>query len=149
MNDDATRRVRPQLRCFSPIELRMMCADGDLQRHGIPGFEFYLPYGDPPTPLDRARSLAALARAGRIITGPAAAWVHHGGPAPRRIEVSRRTGSRPRELDDVVDWCYRRIDAADIVEIGPLRLTSVERTRADLARRAATAQAGPQLFCTR
>ena len=137
MRDDAEElyaRIRPSLRCFAPAELSTMCDDGDLQRHGIRGLEFYLPYGERPTSLDRARSLTILARDGRILTGEVAFWVHFGGPAPEQIEVSRRTGSRPRELEDLVVWCYRRIELDEVVDIGPIRLTSIERTLTDVRR---------------
>ena len=136
MHDPLHARIRPELHCFCPTELAAMWRAGDLDRFGIPGFEFYLPAGVVPTPLDRARSLGAIARTGRILTGMTAHWIHHGGRAPARIEVSRRTGSRPRELDASVEWRYRRIHPGDVVEIGPIRLTTIERTRADLLRRA-------------
>ena len=142
----APAHLHPSLRGLSRVELEVMRRDGEVARFGAAGFEFYLPLGVVPSRADRAASLAPLMRPGRVLTHEAAHWLHHGGPAPDRIRICRKSGRRPAALPPQVEWCFRRLDPADVVEVaGLVAATSPERTAADLAAEARSAQA----FCTR
>lgn len=130
---DAIHR-HPTLRELDRVELEVMRLDGEVQRHGIAGFEFYLPIGVVPTLDDRVASLAPLARPGRVFRLETARWLHLGGPAPRRISISRSSGRRPSTLPPVVEWAFRRIPEHDRCELGRgVAATTLERTERDLA----------------
>ncbi|KAB1644058.1 hypothetical protein [Gulosibacter chungangensis] len=122
-----------ELEPFREPELHAMHLAGEVSRFGIPGFEFYLPLGCVPTRNQRAQSLLPLMRPGRTITGRTARWVHVGGAAPKRAELSRRSG-RPLLIDDLVDCRFRRLKSLDLTEIAGLVLTTPERTLRDLRR---------------
>ena len=136
--------VHPSLTGLARPELEAMRLDGEVQRHGCPGFEFYLPLGAVPTPLDRACSLARLMHPGRVFTHETAHWLHHGGPAPELVRICRSTGRRPATLPPSVEWRFRRLRPNDVELVaGLVAATTPARTAADLA--AAAAQA----LCTR
>lgn len=118
---------------FAEPELAAMHIAGEISRFGIPGFEFYLPLGYAPNREQRAQSLVTLMRPGRSITGRTARWVHVGGEAPSRAELSRRSG-RPLMIDDLIDCRFRRLKSVHITKIAGLVLTTPERTMRDLQR---------------
>ncbi|MDJ1371047.1 hypothetical protein C7K25_06665 [Gulosibacter molinativorax] len=120
-------------RNFAVGELQAMHLAGELTRHGIPGFEFYLPVGEFPSLETRAASLETLMRPGRTITGRSARWVHVGGPVPPHVELSRRSGT-PLRVDEAVRCRFRRLKASDVMRLGGLVLTTPRRTALDLRR---------------
>ena len=109
-------------------------------------------WGEVAIPADRAETPGARATATRPLVPPravvgraAAVWVHTGGPRPVRIDVlvaanGRRPDPHPQR---VPHECA--LPAADVVGVGPLRVTSVERTAVDVARWLAAEAAGPLL----
>ncbi|SJM54015.1 hypothetical protein [Gulosibacter sp. 10] len=122
-----------RLEGFPEVELRAMVLAGELARHGIPGFEFYLPIGMLPTAVERAASLLGIMRPGRTVTGRSARWVHVGGPAPREVEVSRRSG-RMLRVDAPVRCRFRRLERSEVTTLAGLVLTTPMRTMRDLLR---------------
>lgn len=126
--------VHPSLAGLSSLELEVMRRDGEVQRHGPPGYECWLPIGIAPSRADRLACLAGLARPGRVFTHATAHWLRAGGPAPDRIRIARGSGRRPAQPLPRVEWSYRRF-APDEVELldGTIAVTSAARTAADLA----------------
>lgn len=120
-------------RPFSDIELRSMYLAGEITRHGIFGYEFYLPVGCVAGRHERAASLLPLMRPGRTISGRAARWVHAGGPVPDAIEMSRRSGKR-LQSPEPIQCRYRRLTGADVTTVAGLVVTTIERTIRDLRR---------------
>ncbi|QTE28035.1 hypothetical protein [Pengzhenrongella sicca] len=98
-------------------------------------------WGEVAIPADRAETPAVRGAATRPLVPPravvgraAAAWVHAGGPAPDRIDVLvRPSGRRP---DPHPQRCPHEcvLPADDVVGVGPVRVTTVERTAVDIAR---------------
>lgn len=122
-----------ELELFTDVELRSMLLAGELSKHGLPGFEFYLPVGRYPSIAERAASLVSLMRPGRTITGRSARWVHVGGPVPDRVELSRRSG-RVLKIDEPIQCKFRRLKSSDIVTLAGIVLTTPARTALDLRR---------------
>lgn len=116
---------------FTHVELQSMLLAGELHRYGIRGYRFYLPVGRMPTQRERAESLLPLMRPGRTLTGSTARWVHVGGTAPSRPEVSRRSG-RTIKGDADIDCRYRRLQHRDITVVHGVVVTTPERTVRDL-----------------
>ena len=88
----------------------------------------------PETPRVRATSVSPLVPARGVIGRSAAVWVHTGGPRPRRIDVlvaprARRPDPHPQRVAH-----ESALPAGDVVEVGPVRVTTVERTAVDVAR---------------
>lgn len=108
---------------------------GPLRLDGLLGSELpgVIAAGDVPVgPLERARSLAGRVPPRAVVMLASAAWIHRGGPAPECLELAVPTPSR-RRFGGVRTHCVRhRVE--DIVQIGPLRVTSPLATAADLAR---------------
>lgn len=121
--------VHPSLRGLSRVELEAMRIEGDIQRHGVRGFEFYYPIGMVPTPADRARSLAPLWLPGRVFVGETARWILRGGAAPDRVEIARRTSRIPHLQREQVRWYNRRIDRSRRQVIGDVEVSEVRLQR--------------------
>lgn len=97
------------------------------------------------TPELRAVALAPLVPARGVVGRRAAAWVHTGCFPPVRVDVLVRTGGRrtdphPERLAAEADLPTR-----DVVRVGALRVTTVQRTGADLARLLPRDEAVPML----
>lgn len=93
-----------------------------------------IPADRPETPEIRASAVRALVPARGVVGRGAAVWVHTGGDRPGRIDVlvaphARRPDPHPRRVPHEAV-----LPPGDLVGIGPLRVTSVERTAVDVAR---------------
>jgi hypothetical protein len=93
-----------------------------------------IPADRPETPAARAAAVRPLVPARAVVGREAAVWVHTGGPRPERIDVlvapnARRPDPHPQR---VPHECEVRADEEE--RVGPLRVTTVERTAVDLAR---------------
>lgn len=108
-----------------------MLLAGELEIHGIRGFEFFLPVGVQPTREERALSLAHLMRPGRVMTGPTARWIHVGGPTPQVVELSRRSG-RTLLVDHPLRARFKRLRDREVIACAGVVVTTVARTMADL-----------------
>lgn len=117
----AAPHVHPSLRGFSTIELESMRRDGDIQRHGIAGYEFYLPIGTVPTAVDRAASLLPLWRPGRVFIEATARWIIRGGTPPEQIVIARNSTRRLPPVERV-RWLNRRIPVKDRLQVGGVEL---------------------------
>ncbi|KQY44099.1 hypothetical protein [Cellulomonas sp. Root137] len=97
------------------------------------------------TPELRAVALAPLVPARGVVGRRAAAWVHTGSFSPVRVDVLVRTGGRrtdphPERLAAEAD-----LPPHDVVRVGRLRVTTVQRTGTDLARMLPRDEAVPLL----
>jgi len=115
-------------------ELTAARLDGDVVELG----EAYLPADAAETPTLRARSLAPLVTPDVALIHASAAWVHGAlAEPPARHSLQRAVPWRLHQR-----WgrrfVYRdaRIPAEDVVSIGGVGVATVERTIADLLRRA-------------
>lgn len=93
-----------------------------------------VPADRPPTPEVRALAVRALVPPRGVVGRASAVWVHTGGARPTRIDVlvapqARRPDPHPQR---VPHECV--LPADDVVGVGPLRVTTVERTAIDVAR---------------
>ncbi len=97
------------------------------------------------TPEVRAVALAPLVPARGVVGRRAAAWVHTGVFPPVRVDVLVRTGARrtdphPERLAAEAD-----LPPHDVILVGRVRVTTVQRTGADLARMLPCDEAVPLL----
>ncbi len=115
---------------FTPTELQHMWRAGEISRHGIPGFEFYLPLDEPPTLRDRARSLWSVRLEGRVVSGAAARWVYLGGSAPGVVEITRRSWRATLDLPGVAPR-YGTYAPREVRRLAGLTITSPARTILD------------------
>ncbi|RRJ87304.1 hypothetical protein EG850_05725 [Gulosibacter macacae] len=122
----AAPHVAPSLTGLSRIELEVMRLDGEVQRHGICGFEFYLPIGEAATAVDRAASLHSIAVHPRVVIGPTARWVHEGGPTPTEVHLGRRSNRLIADAPSNVQWHYRALAPDDVVELGGVLVERLE-----------------------
>ncbi|NMR20134.1 hypothetical protein [Cellulomonas fimi] len=86
------------------------------------------------TPGLRAASVLPLVPRRGVVGRAAAVWVHAGGPPPARVDVlvpprTRRPSPHPLR---VPHECA--LADGDVVELGPVRVTTVARTAVDVAR---------------
>lgn len=127
---------------LGPIVWQALIRDGIL-RH-VWG-EVAIPADLPETPDVRATAAWPLVPPRGVVGRAAAVWVHAGGPRPARIDVlvparARRPDPHPQR---VPHECA--LPAADVVGVGPLRVTTIERTAVDVARWTPAREAGPLL----
>lgn len=115
---------------FTPTELQLMWREGEIARHGIPGFEFYLALDERPTLRDRARSLWPVRHDGRVVSGAAARWVYLGGGAPDTVEVTRRSWRSTLDLPGVVPR-FGSYAPHEVRRLAQLTITSPRRTILD------------------
>ncbi|GAA5027343.1 type IV toxin-antitoxin system AbiEi family antitoxin [Microbacterium fluvii] len=117
---------------LSEAELTAACLDGHVVELG----EAYLPADAVETPALRARSLEALLGDTLAATHLSAAWIHGALPEPPGRHTVQRAVDR--RLHHVVGrrFVYRdlRVDERDLMVVGGVRVTTPERTLADLAR---------------
>ncbi len=113
--------MHDSLRGLTTVELEAMRRDGDIQRHGIDGYEFYLPIGVVPTAFDRAASLRPLWLPGRVFVEATARWIIRGGRPPNEIVIARNSTRRlpPTER---VRWLNRRIPVKNRLQIADVEL---------------------------
>ncbi|WP_448629368.1 hypothetical protein [Cellulomonas soli] len=89
----------------------------------------------------RAQAVARLVPERGIVARASAAWVHSGYGAPVRVDVlvparGRRPDPHPHRVA-----CEADLTDGDVIELGPVRVTSVQRTGIDVARLLAPAAA--------
>ncbi|WP_129339843.1 hypothetical protein [Cellulomonas endophytica] len=96
-------------------------------------------------PAVRAAALASLVPARAALARTAAAWVHVGGPPPTRVEVVVPTGARRVDPHPGRVALEAALPAADLVTLGPVRVTTPARTAADVARALPPEDARPWL----
>lgn len=99
----------------------------------------------PETPDIRATAVLPLVPPRGVVGRAAAVWVHTGGPGPRRIDVlvaprARRPDPHPLRVPH-----ESALPGRDVVVVGPLRVTTVERTAVDVARWSGPSDAGALL----
>lgn len=109
-------------------------------------------WGDLTVPADvplssslRAAAFRTLVPARAVVGRAAAVWVHTGAHPPRRVDVlvpprSRRPDPHPRRS---THECA--LPDADVLDLGGIRVTTVQRTGLDVARWCPPAQALPLL----
>jgi hypothetical protein len=97
------------------------------------------------TPELRAVALASLVPARGVLGRRTAAWVHTGSHPPDRVEVLVRNGGRRTDPHPERVAAEAVLAPVDIVRVGDLRATSVQRTGIDLARMLPPAEAEPLL----
>jgi hypothetical protein len=93
------------------------------------------------TPALRAAGLAALVPRRAVVGRVSAAWVHLGGPAPARVDLVFAPGHRRTDPHPLRAAAEASLSPGDVVRIGPVRVTTVQRTGLDLARTAPPDQA--------
>ncbi|NUU17630.1 hypothetical protein HP550_10270 [Cellulomonas humilata] len=86
------------------------------------------------TPVLRAVALAPLVPARGVVGRRAAAWVHTGRYPPVRVDVLVGTGGRRTDPHPERVAAEAILPTHDVVRVGALRVTTVQRTGADLAR---------------
>jgi len=88
------------------------------------------------TPELRAAGLAPLVPARAVVGRGSAAWVHVGGPAPTRVDLLFAPGGRRTDPHPLRTTAEAHLWPADVVQVGPVRVTAVQRTGLDVARTA-------------
>ncbi|WP_315098188.1 hypothetical protein [uncultured Cellulomonas sp.] len=101
------------------------------------------------TPELRAVALAPLVPARGVVGRRTAAWVHTGCYPPVRVEVLVRTGTRRTDPHPARVAAEAALPAHEVVRVGALRATSVQRTGADVARILPSDEAMPVLRALR
>lgn len=86
------------------------------------------------TPALRAAALAPLVCPGGVVGRTAAAWVHTGRPLPGRVDVLVPPGVRRATARPGVRTAQATLEPGDVVRVGGLAVTSVQRTGLDVAR---------------
>ncbi len=113
------------------VAFQVLLHDGDL-RHVWRGVA--VRRGMIVTPALRAEALGSLVPARGVVGRRSAAWVHLGGPAPRRAELLLAPGSRrPGPDPDRVAFAATLVPA-DVQVLGGVRVTTPQRTGLDIAR---------------
>ncbi len=97
------------------------------------------------TPSLRAAALADLVPRRGVVGRCSAAWVHTGGRPPSRVDVLVAARAHRADPDPRRTSAEATLAAEDVVRIGPLRVTTVQRTGTDVARWVGPAQALPVL----
>jgi hypothetical protein len=97
------------------------------------------------TPELRAVALASLVPARGVVGRRAAAWVHTGSFPPARVDVLVRTGGRRTDPHPGRIAAEATLPPHDVARLGTVRVTTVQRTGADLARMLPIDEAVPML----
>ena len=121
-----------------PIVFQALLLDGVARR--VRG-EVAISVDARETPSVRAAAVQHLVPRRAVVGRVTAVWVHTGGAPPERIDVlvapaARRPDPHPER---VTYECS--LTPSDVVVVGPLRVTSVERTAVDVGRWSPPAQA--------
>ncbi|WP_284294330.1 hypothetical protein [Luteimicrobium album] len=127
--------VLPEL--LSPADVggvatwRALCRDGAL----VPLWNLVAHRATVPvSPAVRARALATVLHGRVVVGGTAAAWVHCGGPPPRRVTALHKARMHRPWPDAAVRVVQATLLANEVVDVGGVRVTSVQRTGLDVAR---------------
>ena len=95
------------------------------------------------TPELRAAALAPLVPARGVLSRRSAVWVHTGCLPPERVEVLVAAGARRADPHPGRVAAEATLAPSDVVRVGALRATSVQRTGVDVARMLPPDEAGP------
>jgi hypothetical protein len=127
---------------LDPLTWSGMVRDGTLVPvwHGVA-----VRAGVPVTPRLRLAALADLVPHRGVVGRVAAVWVHAGGPAPGCIDVLVRPHGRRTDPHPHRRACEAPLPAADVLDLGTGRVTTVQRTGLDVARSAPPDEARPLL----
>lgn len=101
------------------------------------------------TPELRARGLSTLVPTRAVVGRASAAWVHVGGPLPARVDLLFAPGTRRTDPHPLRTAAEAHLSPGDAQPIGPVRVTSVQRTGLDVARSEPPARAAPLLAALR
>lgn len=113
------------------VPWRALCRDGAL----VPLWNLVAHRATvPASPGLRARALATVLRGQVVVGGASAAWVHCGGPPPRRVTAVHQARAHRPWPDPAVHLVQASLLADEVVEVGGVRVTSVRRTGLDVAR---------------
>ena len=93
-----------------------------------------IPADLPETPRIRATAVSWLVPPRGVVGRSAAVWVHTGGPRPGRIDVLVAPRARRPDPHPLRVAHESALPPGDVVAVGPVRVTTVERTAVDVAR---------------
>lgn len=108
-----------------------MCRDGTLRP--LWG-EVAVAGGVEVSPRMRCAALAELVPARGVVGRASAAWVHLGGPAPARVDVLVPPRGRRTDPDPWRTSAEAPLPSVDVQVMGPVRVTTIQRTGLDVAR---------------
>lgn len=86
------------------------------------------------TPAVRALSLSPLVPERGVVARGSAAWVHTGHDTPARVDVLVPARARRPDPHPLRIACEAELEDGDVIDLGPVRVTSVQRTGIDVAR---------------
>ncbi len=120
------------------VPWRALCRDGAL----VPLWNLVAHRATIPAgPVLRAGALATVLHGQVVVGGTAAAWVHCGGPPPRRVTALHKARTHRPWPDPAVRILQATLLANEVVNVGGVSVTSVQRTGLDVARDADTSAA--------
>jgi hypothetical protein len=93
--------------------------------------------GHEVTPGLRLAALSDLVPQRGVVGRTAAAWVHAGGPRPTKVDVLVPPGVRRPDPHPLRSAAEGPLPDEDVLDLGPGRVTTVQRTGVDVARFAA------------
>lgn len=105
--------------------------------------------GEPVTPALRVAAVADVVPRRAVVGRLSAAWVHVGGPAPERVDVLVRRGGRRVDPHPARRVGEGPLPPDEVLDLGPCRVTTVQRTGLDVARSAPPEDARPLLLALR
>ena len=97
--------------------------------------------GHELTPALRLAALSDLVPQRGVVGRAAAAWVHAGGPRPTKVDVLVPPGVRRPDPHPLRRAAEGPLPDEDVLDLGPGRVTTVQRTGLDVARYAAPGDA--------
>ena len=125
---------------IGPVVFQALLLDGVARR--VRG-DVAIPAGVAETPGVRALAAQHLVPRRAVVGRASAVWVHTGGASPDRIDVLVAPAARRPDphAERVTHECA--LPPSDVVMVGPVRVTSVQRTAIDIGRWSPPAQATP------
>lgn len=93
------------------------------------------------TPERRSVAIAELVPARGVVGRQTAVWLHTGRFAPRRVDVLVASRARRAEPDPLRTTAEATFEAGDVVQVGAVRATTVQRTGLDICRHLPPGQA--------
>lgn len=116
---------------WGPVAYRALLAEKAI----VPVWgELAVPAGHHVQPADRARALRPVVPPRCVVARTSAAWVHTGGEPPARVAVLVAPRTRRPDPHPVRLVHEAPLPDADLVLLGGVRVTTLERTAADVAR---------------
>ena len=101
------------------------------------------------TPALRAVGLASLVPARGVVGRQSAVWLHTGQFSPRRVDVLVTAGGRRADPHPLRTTAESGFGPGDIVRLGEVRATTVQRTGVDVCRNLPADEAVPMLEALR